>query len=53
MNTRTSILAIVSASAVVNLDKLTVFRVDMDDRTGTAFCWPCAEDAMQSGLFRR
>lgn len=27
-------------------------RVDMEDRTGTRFCLPCAEDAFASGLFR-
>ena len=30
----------------------TLFRVDMEDRTGTRMCTSCAEDAMQSGLFR-
>jgi len=29
-----------------------LFRVDMDDRTGTRFCGRCADDAMESGLFR-
>lgn len=28
-----------------------LYRVDMEDRTGTAFCEQCAEDAMESGLF--
>lgn len=31
---------------------LTVFRVDMEDRTGTRMCVQCADDAMASGLFR-
>lgn len=29
-----------------------LFRVDMDDRTGTVFCDACADDALDSGLFR-
>jgi hypothetical protein len=29
-----------------------LFRVDMEDRTGTAFCETCSEDALASGLFR-
>lgn len=29
----------------------TLFRVDMDDSTGTAFCDRCASDAMDCGLF--
>jgi hypothetical protein len=28
-----------------------LFRIDMDDETGTAFCDDCAEDALDSGLF--
>lgn len=28
-----------------------LFRVDMDDVTGTMFCAPCAEDAQESGVF--
>jgi hypothetical protein len=27
-------------------------RVDMEDHTGTLMCETCADDAMQSGLFR-
>lgn len=30
---------------------MTLYRVDMEDRSGTVFCTPCAEDAMESGLF--
>lgn len=30
-----------------------LYRVDMEDRSGNAFCLPCAEDAMESGVFRR
>lgn len=29
----------------------TLFRVDMEDKTGTAMCEWCMEDAMESGLF--
>lgn len=29
----------------------TLYRVDMEDRTGTRFCSACASDAMDSGLF--
>ena len=28
------------------------YRVDMFDETGVAFCEPCGEDALESGLFR-
>ena len=28
-----------------------LYRVDMQDEVGTAFCHPCADDAMKSGLF--
>jgi hypothetical protein len=28
-----------------------LFRVDMEDETGTAFCDACADDAFASGLF--
>lgn len=29
-----------------------LYRIDMRDITGTAMCEPCAEDALDSGLFR-
>jgi len=29
-----------------------LFRIDMQDETGTAFCVACAKDAMEFGLFR-
>lgn len=29
----------------------TVFRVDMEDNTGTPMCDKCASDAFESGLF--
>ena len=32
--------------------KTILHRVDMDDVSGTMFCPPCADDAMESGLFR-
>jgi hypothetical protein len=28
-----------------------LFRVDMEDEAGTAFCYYCAEDAFSSGVF--
>jgi hypothetical protein len=30
---------------------VTLFRIDMDDETGTAFCGNCGADAIESGLF--
>ncbi len=30
---------------------VTLYRVDMDDETGTPMCEPCAADACDSGLF--
>ena len=30
---------------------ITLYRVDMDDETGTLFCEACADDAADSGLF--
>jgi hypothetical protein len=30
---------------------VTLYRVDMEDRTGTDFCEQCAADAMESGVF--
>lgn len=29
----------------------TLYRVDMEDYTGTAMCSACADDMMESGLF--
>jgi hypothetical protein len=29
----------------------TVYRIDMEDRTGTRMCSKCADDAYESGLF--
>lgn len=31
---------------------LTLYRVDMDDKTGTMMCDGCAGDALATGLFR-
>jgi len=31
--------------------KITLYRVDMEDRTGTAMCDDCADDAFASGVF--
>lgn len=28
-----------------------LYRVDMDDRSGVAFCEDCAQDAVESGVF--
>lgn len=28
-----------------------LYRVDMEDETGTRMCAPCREDALESGLF--
>lgn len=30
---------------------MTLFRIDMEDENGTAFCESCAEDALDSGVF--
>jgi hypothetical protein len=38
-------------SACHNRAKIVLYRVDMDDMTGTKFCDDCAEDAFDSGLF--
>jgi len=32
--------------------EMLLFRIDMTDLTGTAFCDPCGDDALGSGLFR-
>lgn len=29
----------------------TLYRIDMEDATGTRFCKDCADDAYESGLF--
>jgi hypothetical protein len=29
-----------------------LYRVDMDDESGTAFCGKCADDALSCGLFK-
>ena len=34
------------------IGKILLFRIDMDDASGTLFCERCAEDALESGLFR-
>lgn len=28
-----------------------LYRIDMEDVTGTLFCWSCANDATDSGVF--
>lgn len=30
---------------------ITLYRIDMTDRTGTPMCYECANDAMDSGVF--
>lgn len=35
----------------VNLGEVVLYRVDMEDLTGTLFCEECASDALDSGLF--
>lgn len=32
--------------------KYCLIRIDMDDQTGTLMCGDCADDALESGLFR-
>lgn len=34
-----------------NRSVVTLYRIDMEDRTGTQMCDACASDAMDSGLF--
>lgn len=38
-------------SQCVNRAAEILYRVDMEDRTGTAFCQECADDAFDSGMF--
>lgn len=38
-------------SACLENGEQILYRVDMNDETGTLFCAGCAADAMQSGLF--
>jgi hypothetical protein len=38
-------------SACENAARLKVYRIDMEDRTGTWMCDGCAADAMESGVF--
>ncbi len=32
-------------------ESVVLYRIDMEDYTGTEFCNPCAGDAMESGVF--
>lgn len=32
--------------------RICLVRIDMEDKTGTLFCNPCGQDALESGLFR-
>lgn len=34
-----------------NVGTVTLYRVDMEDETGTVMCEDCANDAYESGLF--
>ena len=34
-----------------NMGMAKLYRIDMEDRTGTNFCRRCAQDAYESGLF--
>lgn len=38
--------------SVLGVRGVTLYRCDMDDRTGTRMCQWCADDAFGSGLFR-
>lgn len=40
-----------SQDQCTNVASMILYRVDMEDVTGTAFCDSCGEDAMESGLF--
>ncbi len=34
-----------------HLASVVLYRIDMDDEVGAAFCSDCADDAMECGLF--
>ncbi len=34
-----------------NEGKVLVFRIDMNDQSGTLMCEECADDAIESGIF--
>jgi len=34
-------------------DLVRLFRIDMEDETGTLLCGGCSDDAMESGLFTK
>ena len=40
-----------NCGALANLDGMTLYRIDMDDDSGTVFCLACAADAFDSGVF--
>ena len=48
---RTSRCSTCKGTGFVPVPLTILFRVDMEDRTGIAFCPACADDAMASGLF--
>ena len=33
--------------------EVALYRIDMPDASGTGFCEPCANDALESGMFRQ
>ena len=35
-----------------NAGRMKLWRIDMEDRDGAWFCYGCARDAHESGLFR-
>jgi len=37
--------------SIVIWQRMILFRVDMEDETGTAMCEECADDALDSGVF--
>lgn len=39
------------ASQCYRIAATTLYRIDMEDETGTPMCHICAEDAMDSGVF--
>lgn len=39
------------ASECQQVGTSTLYRVDMEDKTGTVMCEGCADDAMESGVF--
>jgi hypothetical protein len=38
-------------SRCLNRARVTLYRIDMEDNSGTRMCLDCADDAMECGLF--